>query len=273
MKSLFILLITLTFLSPAYAAPKGLKITYDYEASGERKTHKGTGTYFLTEGATRVEMDQDISGSNRGPMAIIQQTNPKKRLILDLKGKTYTDVTAFMGDSSIPVKQDKEPPFKSTGKKKKIAKHTCVVVERTHRGTHEEACISKSLAKEFAMLSRAFSGSKKRRSFLPNGLDGFPLEFISRGKSEGSNSVMRVREITQQRFGQQLFQVPQNFTANVIPTGVPNNQAGAAMNDSVKMKSTIDAMMKGGQSPAEREKMKMDIQKMAEEMKKKYQQK
>jgi hypothetical protein len=216
------------FLFPAtsFAAAEGLRVVYDIEfpsQTSQAGMTKVKGQYFIQEGAARFEMDSP--DATLGPTVVIGKANPKKSYILFPNRKAYME--APERDPKAPAPEAKlTTPFKPTGKSKEIAGYQCDVVSREVEDRKEEACTSGKLKKELKNLESVLPSPKGSQGALPNGMDGFPLEYqVTRLKAVKGQSAtgmtMRVAEVKREKFASTLFEIPSGYQKQEMPAMDP----------------------------------------------------
>lgn len=246
------IIVSLLFLSTQALAAQGIHISYQMQMSADSKTKmSGTSEYYFQDGNIRAEVN--MQGTPLGKTVFIEKNG--KRYTLFPSDKTYMEVTDFSQKYATQQKKiQKSSPYKATGQKKTIAGYECEVFVKENQMQKETACLSKSLMKVYASLIRDMKKVNQDMDIS----QGVPLEMASVGKGKNSNTTkMKVLKINPNPKGV-------SFT---IPKGYKKKEAA-------QMSPQFDSMVKDLQMDAkdgqiDEAKIK-ELQKMAEEMKKKY---
>lgn len=206
----------------ASAKATGARIVYDSTMSQEGRTVKMQTTYLIQGGAVRfeTEMPAEMTGGAPGKMTMIAKPDAKKYLMLMDAQKMYMELP---DPNQGPAGKTAEPvvPFKPLGTKKTVAGYSCEVFARTLEGRKEEACTSKELNDVFRELEKSMPKGKGEVSSLPEGLNGFPMEFSVKGIAKDSDMPdiqMRVKEFKREVVAASAFEVPKGYTKQAMPS-------------------------------------------------------
>lgn len=249
MRFMYFILLLSGLLFSVYA--KGVVINYELKVNQENHDMSGTMQAFYQNGMTRVEMN--FQNMPMGHMIHLSDTKKNITYTLFPEKKSYIEHT--VEDSS---KHKNSDDFKPTNNKKTIAGHACQVYVKKSRMQDESVCLSEALYTKYKPMMAAFYANKKR-AILPKNVKGFPLEFESK-KNNKHETQVRVVSLKEENIKSAMFALPKNYKKM--------NSAPLADQDMEDMKkSMMDAMKNGGMDAKKIE----EIKRMAEEMKKKYQ--
>lgn len=236
------LLVLSLFSTPLLAAEDGVTVLYDVSVSPQAASDEVIqmeGRYYIEKGHVRFETD--VPHSPTGKTVIIATSKPKQAFLLFPTRKAYLDVSSqelAAATGKTAEKASAQKPFKATGKSRTIAGYSCQVMVRELADRNEEACTSTTLKNVLKDLQEVYPHSGSSAASIPQGLNGFPLEYNVRGKSGGvTHMTMRVKELRRMNLAANLFEVPKGY----------KKDKGFAMPDAAqmeKMKQQMQEMMK-----------------------------
>ncbi|HMQ11033.1 MAG TPA: DUF4412 domain-containing protein [Oligoflexia bacterium] len=249
MRSMYFILLLSGLLFSVYA--KGVVINYELKVNQENHNMSGSMQAFYQNGMTRVEMN--FKNMPMGNMIHLSDAKNNVNYTLFPEKKSYMEHTV-----NEAVHHKNSDDFKPTKDKKTIAGHSCQVYEKKSQTQIENVCLSDSLYKKYKPMMAAFYTNKKR-SILPKDIKGFPLEFESK-KGNKLETQVTVVSLKEENIKSSMFTLPKDYKKmNTVPVADQDMEG--------MKKSMMDAMKNGGMDAKKIEEMK----KMAEEMKKKYQ--
>lgn len=192
----------------AFAAPKGIHVTFDIDSDEGDRAAAGTTDYYFQDGNLRAEINMKHGAIDN--VTMIQ--NSGKLYTLFPKDKTYMEIPAFVSDAAANLTKEKDTgKFTKTKQTKKIAGHACTVFKRETATSIDTVCVNQPLYVQYKDLFTSMNKMMANQNAFAS-VEGFPLEVISTGKGkEKTKTSILVKKIDQQNFVGK-FDLPKDYT-------------------------------------------------------------
>ena len=208
----------------------GLEVTYNVQTKVGSNATDMDMHYMMQGNWVRVEFETP-SPTGREKIVHIRDLKTKKSITLFPSKKTYLEMSAedferikgAMGAFRIvkPVETSKPvraQDFKKTGESKKIAGHSCDVMEHKAKDQTQRVCVNEDLGDEYRKYFIGFAESYGEHISIPKDVQGFPLELHivstagnAAGGPQPGESKMLVKRIKSANVPNNMFEVPSGY--------------------------------------------------------------
>ena len=204
-KTIILSLFVSTF---AFAADKGIHVTFDIDSDMGNTAAQGTTDYYFQNGDLRADVNMRHSTIDN----VVMIQNAGKLYTLFPKDKTYMEVPQFLTDAAANLTKEKETgTFKQTKQKKKIAGHECTVYKKETSTSIDTVCVNQPLYAKYKDLFTSMNKVMANQNAFAS-VEGFPLEAssVGKGKDKSRTSIL-VKKVDEQNFTGK-FDLPKDYT-------------------------------------------------------------